>query len=143
VKASQIPLRPVTVVAYADNVKWDAAANGTAHFVSTLGNGQPSNHHWRSAASRQFGVVLYQLGTKHDGAGDHWYIINACDVGESTAPTTYTFTSGLDVFVNVNDVASPVDGGGDDTVNSNFSSYAYLDNTGGYDLHLKVTAAGQ
>lgn len=130
-------LRAVNLTAYADKVDWyntDPRKPGVIHTTTALGNGANANGHFRAPGANQNGVVLYQVDTT---SADLPIIFVFQVASDPASATLCSFNAGFPIFVNVNDVASGNDVGGD--LSAPLGNYAFADNEGSFDLHIQVT----
>ena len=135
-------LRATAVTATAFDVMWSCVGAGTCggmqHVTSSEGSTNITNNRsFRGDGVFQFGIFLYQLDPAADQGilGDPSSsspVVHTCQVpnGKTITPgNRCEFDNRLDIFVNVNDVATPAGSSTGAITNDNWD-YAYADNVG-------------
>ena len=143
-KQDGTPLRTVNLSAYADNVSWSCVSQGNCfgypRITSPHGTGNlPSGWHYRAPGAYIMGIFLYQMAPYNVGSSNPGTIpVHVCNVGTPPSGVSCIFSADADIYVNVNDVASLTESGGnfvpDDPNKRN--NYAYDDNVGSFNLHI-------
>ena len=143
-KQDGTPFRTVTLSAYADNVSWSCVSQGNCYgyprIRSAHGTGNlPSGGHYRSPGAYIMGIFLYQMTPYNVGGSNQGTLpVHVCNVADSPSGVSCVFSADADIYVNVNDVASHTESGGDFVPDDpkQRNNYAYDDNVGGFNLHI-------
>lgn len=109
------PLRASRIRLFPDDVAWRYGFSFATAIKSPLGKMIPTSSEWRFAGLAKYGIVLYQKNSDQ--------MLKAWQIQETTGvnPQEIELDPDLDIYVNVNDLKG-----------------SYGDNSGSFDLYIRI-----